>query len=60
MKLNNLEKLVIGIITFVVLAFLSALVFLPPYFEMKAFNKFSKTKATYIDALFTNLRVIPD
>lgn len=27
---------------------------------MKAFNKFSETKATYWDALFTELRVIPD
>jgi hypothetical protein len=30
------------------------------YIEMKTFNKFSKTKATYVEALFTNLRVIPD
>ncbi len=35
-------------------------VFVPPYFEMRAFNKFTETKATYWDALFTELRVIPD
>lgn len=29
------------------------------YFEMKAFNKFSDTKATLIDAMFSNLRVTP-
>ena len=28
-----------------------------PYFEAKAFNKFSDTKATYWDAMWTKLRV---
>jgi hypothetical protein len=28
--------------------------------EQNTFNKFSKTTATYIEALFTKLRVIPD
>ena len=27
------------------------------HFEMKAFNKFSETKATLVDAMFANLRV---
>lgn len=33
---------------------------LQPYFEMRAFNKFSQTKATYWDALMSDLRIIPD
>jgi len=32
-------------------------VFVQPYFEMKAFNKFSSNKATYIDAMFSQLRI---
>ena len=31
--------------------------FVQPYFEMRAFNKFNDQKATYIDALFSNLRI---
>lgn len=31
-----------------------------PYQEMKTFNKFSKTKATFWDAVFSDLRIIPD
>jgi hypothetical protein len=34
-----------------------AIALLQPYFEMRTFNKFSKQKATYIDAVFANLRV---
>lgn len=30
------------------------------YVEMKTFNRFSEKKCTYIEALFTNLRVVPD
>lgn len=40
--------------------FIAIVVFVPPYFEMRAFNKFSRTKATYVDALFAQLRVMPD
>lgn len=29
-----------------------------PYFEMRTFNKFSNQKATYFDAVFSNLRII--
>ena len=32
-------------------------VVLKPYIEMKTFNKFSEKKATYIEAMFSNLRV---
>ena len=28
-----------------------------PYFEMRTFNKFSNTKATYWDAVFSQLRI---
>ena len=32
-----------------------------PYFEMQTFNKFTKgKKATYLDAMFSELRVTPD
>lgn len=31
-----------------------------PYFEARAFNKFSATKATYWDAVFADLRILPD
>lgn len=31
-----------------------------PYFEKETFNKFSKTKATYWDALSSDLKIIPD
>lgn len=30
------------------------------YFEMKAFNKFSETKATLGDAIFAELRIFAD
>jgi hypothetical protein len=37
-----------------------ALAFFQPYFEKEAFNKFSNTKATYWDALVSDLRILPD
>ena len=30
---------------------------LGPYYEMKTFNKFSTKKATYLDAVFSQLRI---
>lgn len=48
------ERMVIVGITLLIFVFL-----LQPYFEMKAFNKFSETKANYFDAVFSELRVIP-
>lgn len=42
----------------VVVALLGFLI--QPYFEMRAFNKFSETKATYWDAMFSQLRITPD
>ena len=32
----------------------------PSYFEARTFNKFSKTKATVWDAMWADLRVVPD
>ena len=41
--------MIIGFIIFLIIQ---------PYFEMQTFNKFSETKATYFDAVFSKLRVI--
>lgn len=49
-----------GILVALIILGLLAAMFISPYFEMQAFNKFSKTKATYWDALWTELRIIPD
>ncbi len=38
---------------------MGALIFTSAYFEMQSFNKFSKVKASYWDALWVELRVIP-
>jgi len=46
-----------GVALFVLV--LLSTVFLPSYFEMRTFNKFSDQKATYIDAMFSELRVMP-
>lgn len=51
--MSKLEVLIIIAIVFVALV----LIPLQPYFEMKAFNKFSSKKASYCDAVFLNLRV---
>ena len=38
-----------------------AIALIQPHFEAKAFNKFTKGhKATYWDAMWTNLRIIAD
>lgn len=57
--MTPLEKLICWFIGIVVVGCVAVAVF-QPYFEARAFNKFSKTKATYWDALVTELRVIPD
>jgi len=44
--------LIVGLITVLFL-----IAFMQPHFEMKAFNKFSKQKATYWDAAFSELRI---
>jgi len=56
MKLNTEEKvgllLIVGFFVFILL-----IAFIQPHFEKRAFNKFSKQKATYWDALFSELRI---
>ncbi len=42
--------MIIGFIVFLIIQ---------PYFEMQTFNKFSGTKVTYFDAVFSKLRVMP-
>jgi hypothetical protein len=54
MKDATFNSLLIGLIVFGLIGALT----IPPYFEMRTFNKFSEQKATYIDALFSELRVI--
>ena len=43
-----------------ILIVLIGFVLIQPYIEMKTFNKFSDEKVTYIEAMFTNLRVFPE
>lgn len=45
-----------AILVFLVVIFLLLL----PYFRMRTFNKFSHTKATYMDAVLGQLRVVPN
>lgn len=54
-----IEKIVFIAVLFLLLVALLA-GFFAPYFEMTTFNKFSKTKATYFDAVFGQLRISPD
>ena len=65
MKKEENELILLGclknlLIALVFLIFLVGLMYpiIQPYFEMKAFNKFSIKKATYWDALFSELRII--
>ena len=55
-------KMIRILVGFVVLFGLVVIAFLliATRIEQNTFNKFSKTKATYIEAMFTNLRIIPD
>jgi len=55
--MNKEDKIYI-IITISIISIVIAIILIQPYFEMKAFNKFSDKKATYIDALFSNLRIV--
>ena len=52
------DKVVIGVVVIVVGLFL-VMALLQPYFEARTFNKFSESKATYWDALVSELRVLP-
>jgi len=45
-----------GIVIIIAILYL----FIQPYFEMQSFNRHAKgAKATYCDALFSELRIIP-
>jgi len=48
MKMDTRKSLIVGILL---------IIFIQPYFEMRAFNRFSEQKATYWDALFVELRI---
>ena len=55
------EDIKMGIIVFgLFFLFYSVILGVQTKIEQNTFNKFSKTKATFIEALFTNLRVMPD
>lgn len=56
-----LEALAVLCLVFIALVILGMIVFVPPYFEMQAFNRHTKgEKATYLDALFADLRINTD
>ena len=59
MKMEPIEKFMLGL-CFVVVGICLVCAAFQPYFEARTFNKFSKTKATYFDALVSELRVMPD
>jgi hypothetical protein len=55
--MTQLDKIGVGLsITIIVGVILFGLV--RPYFEMKAFNRCTGGHATYLDAVFTELRVL--
>jgi prepilin-type N-terminal cleavage/methylation domain-containing protein len=55
----TLIELFIVIAIFGIIASLIGSILIKPYFEMRTFNKFNESgeKATYFDALFSELRV---
>ena len=54
--MTYIEKWTLATIIVMIVAILAILT-VQPYFEARAFNKFSEKKATYWDAVFTDLRV---
>jgi len=50
------NPMVLGCLLVLIIA--GILVLVQPYFEMRAFNRFSEKKATYWDAAFASLRVM--
>ena len=57
--MNKQEICIVGIVLLILVGVVASMT-LSPYFEMRAFNKFSETKASYWDALFSDLRIIPN
>ena len=58
-KGNDMKKGFTAVEVLIVIAIISLIIgmFIQPYFEMRTFNKFSKEKATYMDALCSELRI---
>ena len=57
--MNTFERwlfALVGVAVFIVFG----IAFGASYYEMKAFNRHSETKASYSDAFFANLRIIAD
>ena len=56
-----MEEVIGLIVTTLAVLFIGAVIWaVSSYCEMNTFNKFSKTKATFWDAAFAELRVVPD
>jgi len=47
-------------IYFVIIGLMAGYCLVGSYFEMQTFNRFSTKKCTYIEALFSNLRICAD
>lgn len=55
------DDIKMGIIVFgLFFLFYSVIIGAQTKIEQSTFNKLSKTKVTFVEALFTNLRVMPD
>lgn len=48
----------VGLLAVFILILGIGMILVKPYFEMKTFNKFSDKKATYLDAVFSDLRIV--
>ena len=55
---NAIRKLSPVIAIAMTLAIIVSLIFIPPYFEMRSYNRLTCSNATYVDALFLELRVM--
>ena len=56
-KGKKIAEAFIAIVIILCIAISVGIAVMQPYFEARAFNKFSETKATYWDAVWTRLRV---
>ena len=43
----------------VAIGLIALLLFAEPYFKMRAYNKISDVKITLIDAIFSDIRIVP-
>lgn len=60
LKRSGISEIIAKLIfLLIILGILAATIFIPPYYEMQAFNRHTKgVKATYLEALFSDLRII--